>query len=317
MDEARRVVILDELDLWRAEGILDEDEHVMMRSRYVPAPDAALHTPLTPTRAPPSTAAYATHLVGGLLLGASLIALVQFFVPIGIWQPFSALGVGALCAAAAWVAETRRGELAAEAGFAAALLAGASVPFYALSMPLAGLLACGLALFVAVIRRGRTALAVLASVTFFVGAQHAARVDMLAPRPGASEGLYLLALVAFGALLLWHRREAWGGRALSVHAIGIVLATFPFLDALGVTDPGLAALGVGIVLGALFALALRLHVRVMVATTCAMLTLAAVSFAFLALGPALAAIVLLLLGAALVWQAETVKGYFAPSVAAT
>ncbi|HUR68399.1 MAG TPA: hypothetical protein VM370_04075 [Candidatus Thermoplasmatota archaeon] len=264
-----------------------------------------------PPRPPPDETAYATHLAGGLLLGAALVSLVRFFVPVGVGQPVAALGLGALCAAAAYRTEEKRGELVAEAGYAAGLLSAASVPFYAISMPLLGLLAALLAVALTRARRGTSPVALLALATFFVGAQHAARVDLLAPRDGAAELLFLSLLAGYGALLVRQRHARWAGIALAGHGIAIALAIFPLLDALGVTDAGIAALAVGACAGGLLLLALRIGARALVATSSALLTLAALVFAFTALGPALAAIVLLLLGALLVWQAEAVRGYFA------
>lgn len=319
MSVSRRAVILEEIERWRAEGMLDDDEYVFLRSRYDqgrdPRLDSAPDATVAEEASSPSPAAYATHLVGGLLLGAAVVALIQFFVPIGGWQPLAALIVSALAMGAAVVAEMRRGALAAEAGLAAGIVAAGSVPFYAVSPALLGGIAAALAVGVALLRRGRTPLSLLATAAFFVGAQHMARVDLLAAAPAGAEGALMLSLGAFGALLVAHRRERWGGHALALHACAMTLAAFPLLDALGTTDPGVAALAVGGMLGALFLLGLQLDARPLVAVTSAMLTFAAIAFAFLALGPALAAIVLLLLGAVLVWHAETVRGYFAPSAA--
>jgi len=319
MAQTKREIILDEIDRWRGEGLLDEDEYLFMRGRYDQgAPTLALDAPTALDvqarrgRVPsaPTTAAYVTHLVGGILLGAALVALVQFFAPVGIAQPLLALGIAVSCIVAAFVAEAHRGILAAEAGFAAGLMAAGSVPFYAMTLPVLGIVTGILAVGVLLLRRGKTPIALLATVAFFVGAQGAARVDPFAIRAGAGEALFIAALIAFGGILVAQRRERWGGIALGAHGLLLTLATFPLLDSAGVTDPGLAALAIGAVLGLLFLIGLRLDTRPLVATTSATLTLAAIAFAFLALGPALAAIVLLLLGSVLVWQAETVRGYF-------
>lgn len=306
MDDARRSAILDEIEAWRAEGLLEEHEYDFLRERYRTGAGPIARAPYDITDEP----GYATHLVGGLLLGAALIALVQFFVPLSGWQPLAALLLSAACVAAAMLAERQRGPMAAEAAFGAALVAAASVPFYAISPALLGFPAAILAAGATRLRQGRTPLALLAVIAFFLTAQHAMRVDPLSAVHGGP-WLFLAALIGYGALLVRQRAQRWADRALAIHALAIGIAAFPALDALRVTDPGIAALGVGTLLAALFLLGVRLNARPLVATTAALLAVAATAFAFLALGPALAAIVLLLLGALLVWHAEAVKGYFA------
>lgn len=301
MDDARRQAVLDEIEAWRAEGILEDEEYAYLRGRY--ELEASL-------RVASDAPGYATHLLGGTLLGAALIALVHFFVPLGGWQPLAALVLAATTVGAALVGERRRGSLAAEAALAAGLVAAASVPFYAVSPPLLGLLAAIVAVGVTLLRRGTTPLTLLASAAFFLGMQHATRVEPLAAVQGGP-WVFLVALLAYGALLARQRAARWANVALASHAVALAIAAFPALDALRVTDPGLAALGVGTLLALLFLAGLRLDARPLVAVSAALLAIAAGAFAFLSLGPALAAIVLLLVGAVLVWHAEAVKGYFA------
>lgn len=253
---------------------------------------------------------YAVNVTGGVLLGAALAAVVLLFVPIGPAQPLAAFGLALLCIVGVHHVEARRGAGVAEAGLAAALVAAASIPFYVEAPPALGALAAIVAVWVTLVRRGASFLSILSVPAYFVGARHATGTDMLRGSDVLAELAFLLALVAYGALLVGQRHARWARAALAAHALGIVLAVFPFLDALGVTDAGIAALAVATTLGAILALGVRLGERTLVATTGAVLAAAASAFAFLALGPALAAIVLLCTGAALVWQAEKLLGYF-------
>lgn len=252
---------------------------------------------------------YAAHAVGGILLGAALASIVQYFVPRSAWQAGVALLLATLCIASAAFAERTRGTLAAEAGVAAGLIAAGSVPFYDASPAALSAFAALLIVLVALIRRGRTPLALLAVPAFFACARHATGADMLRGRALDAEIVFLLALVAYAALMVRQRTAKWASFALAAQSIALAVATLPLLDALHVTDPGIAALGVGATLGLVFAVGLALHERPTVLMSGALLSFAALAFAFLAMGPALAAIVLLLLGAALVWQADALRGF--------
>lgn len=252
-------------------------------------------------------AAYATHVVGGLLLGAALAAVVQFFVPIGTRQPLAALALALACVLASRAAERRRGEHAAEAGLAAGLVAAATVPFYAVAPAIVGAFAAGLALWITIARRGRTPIALAALACFFVNARHATGAEMLRGSDVLAELAFMASLCAYAVLLVQQRAQRWASHALALHGGGLALAMLPLLDAMRVTDAGVAALAVAATLGALFALGVKLGARPLVATTGALLALAAAAFAFLALGPALAALILLCMGAALVWHAERIR----------
>lgn len=253
-------------------------------------------------------------LVGGLLLGAAAVALILLFVPLSAWQPEAALLASLACFAAARAAERARGERAAEAAFATALAMAGAVPFFAHSPPPLAAVAALVAVSVTLARRGRSPLALVAVPVFYVDARHATGADLLRGSSLLAEIVLLVALLAMLALLVRQRSARWAGIALAAQGIALTTAVFPLLDALGVRDGGIAALAAGAMLGALFAFGLALRTRPLVATTGALLAAAAAAFAFLALGPELAALVLLCSGAALVWKAEAVRGYFrAPS----
>lgn len=256
----------------------------------------------------------AIDLAGGFLLGAALVAVVLLFVPAGAAQPIAAGALGILSIVGVHAAELRRGPRAADAGLAAALVCTASIPFYAGSPAPLGAIAALVAVWVPLVRRAATPLTLLAVPAFFVGARHATGADLLRGASLLRELAFFAALVAFAVFLVRQRgaqRDArWASHALAAHALALALAAFPLMDALGVTDAGVAALGLTATLAALFALGLWLRERPLVATAGSALAVAACAFAFLALGPALAALVLLCLGAALVWQAGSLRGYF-------
>lgn len=257
---------------------------------------------------------FAVHALGGLLLGAATVALVQFFVPTSFWQPIVALALAvAMTALARWI--DRRGDARSALTLRCASLVGAgAVPFFPIAPPPLSALAAFVAVVPLVGRATPVASALLAVPCFFVNARHATGADMLRGDDVVAELIVLAALLGFGALLVRRRAERWGGWALALHAVAIAATTLPLLDAMRVTDAGIAALAVGVALGLLFALGLRLRVRALVTTTAALLAFAAASFAFLALGPALAALVLLCMGGALVWQGEHIRSYLeAPS----
>lgn len=259
--------------------------------------------------------AYAMRLVGALLLGAALVAVAQFFLPVGAAQPWTAILLALLAALAARRVARRRSARAADAPTAIALVCAGAAPFFAVSPPAAGALGAILAALIARAHRGATPLSLLAVACFFVTARHATGAEMLRGSSVASELAFLIALAAYFVLLartttagLAAGTARWADHALALQGAAIALAVLPLLDALRVTDAGIAALAVGATLGALFAVALRLRARPLALATGGLLAFAATSFAFLALGPALASIVLLLIGAAFVWRADHLPG---------
>ena len=258
------------------------------------------------SRAPSRDAAAkgAAHVVGGLLLGAALACLVRFFVPLGPVQPLMALALAAICVSASRLAARHERDERAQAAHAAGLVLAGAIPFFAFSS--AGVSAVGaLLVIVSTLWSGaRSPLALAGVVAFFTSARHATQVDLLAHEGVRSAAAFMLALLAYGALLLALPRGAWRSRATAATGAGVLLAAFPLLDALGATDAGVGALGIGALLATLFAIGMALDERPLAALSGGLLACAAVAFAFLALGPALAAIVLLLAGAATIWQAE-------------
>lgn len=249
------------------------------------------------------------QLVGGLLLGAALVSVVIFFAPEGLAQPLGALVVaGAALAAARLVEERDAG--ASESILAVGLVAAASIPFYETPPAWLGYAAAATCAIAAFTRVRRSPLAIAAVVAFAIDLHHATGVDLFAATHDASVWTLYAGVAAYGALLLAQRASPWARGALAVHAPLLTLALLPVLDHAGVRDAGIAALAVGTQLAVLLAVGVRLDVRPLVASASALLSLAALTFAFLALGPALSAIILLLLGALLVWRAEALRGYF-------
>lgn len=246
------------------------------------------------------------RIVGGVMLGAAVAALVQQFVPSGPLQPIVALFIALLSILSAWRLG-RAGDTADAAGLAAAT----AVPFFPATPAPLGLVVAGLALFVTIAQRGRSPLALLAAATFFVGVRHAAGVDLLLGETALPAVGLFLALAAYGAFVASQRApgDDWSPRAAALVGALLVLCAFPLLDAAGVQDAGIAALCLATLIGALLAAGVALGLRALAATMGAILPVAVLAFALLALGPALAAIVLLCIGSALLWQAEHVRAY--------
>lgn len=265
----------------------------------------AADAPPEPIEGRGGDAGHATRLVGGIMLGAAVAALLQTFVPTGPAQPAIALLVATICILSAWKLGDA-GDIADAAGLAAAL----AVPFYAVSPAPLGLVVAGLALFVTIAQRGRSPLTLLAVAAFFAGVRCAAGVDLLLGDSALPAVALFLALLAYGGYLATLRDGAWSGRATALVGVLLVVAAFPLLDAIGVTDAGIAALCLGTLLGALLALGIALRLRALATTMGAILPVAVLVFALVALGPALAAIVLLCLGSALLWQGEQLRGLF-------
>lgn len=250
------------------------------------------------------------------MLGAAVAALVPLLLPAGPVQALAVLLVATVLILSAWKLG-RVGDAADAAGLGAAL----GVPFLAGSPWPLGLVIAGLAIFVTIAQRGRSPLALLAAATFFVGIRHAVQLDLLAGREAVPAAALFLALVAYGALLAAQaahaapRRAAgaagapWAGIALALVGLLLVLAAFPLLDVAGVTDAGVAALCLGTLIGALLAFGVWTRIRPLATTMGVVLPLSILAFALLALGPALAAIVLVCLGGALLWQAENVRAF--------
>ncbi|HVM44919.1 MAG TPA: hypothetical protein VM582_03195, partial [Candidatus Thermoplasmatota archaeon] len=259
--------------------------------------------------AAPEETAQALRLVGALLVGAALAAVVQLLVPVGFAQPLVAVAIAsALLLAARRL--VRRDAPSSDLLCAIALVACGSTPFYAVSPPGYSAIAAALAVAATLLQRGRTPLALLWIAAFFVNARDAAGAAMLEGAALGAELPFLAALVAYFVLLARRRAARWGERALAAQGLALAVGVFPLLDALGVTDAGIAALGLAVALLVLFALALRLRARSLALTTGGLLAFVGTAFAFLAVGPALAAIALLCVGAAFVWRAERLRGYF-------
>ncbi|HET6403958.1 MAG TPA: hypothetical protein VFH78_04875 [Candidatus Thermoplasmatota archaeon] len=247
-------------------------------------------------------AALPLRLAAGLLVGASVAALVPLVAPATPARALVAFGASALLLVAAHAAEARRAMAAADAALAAALVAGGSIPFHAAVPAPLGALAALVAVWVALVRRD-TPLALLAVPAFFVGARHATGGPMLTGSALLPELAFLVALLSFGALLARQRAARWSSRALAAQGVALALALFPLLDALGVTDAGVAALALTGALTALLAAGVALGERALAATAALLLAFAASAAALLSPGPALVGLALLAGGAALAWRA--------------
>lgn len=266
-------------------------------------------------RRPRSFAADAMQFVGGLLVGAGLVALVLYLdVPEGD-APWWMAGLGALLGAAATFGALRAAPSGlVEAGMAGALVpltvgAGGAIAHDDVTLPsLVALASVG----VLVLRRGAgpSALTAAAAFAFTSAAATVLQEGIFGDEDPVARWLWFATLLGFGALLLVRRERAWIGATLGLYVVplaigcGLVLDLVPDLTSVGME------LGLGAFLGALFALGLAWGVRGLVAGAVAGLTVDAVTFAFDVGGPGTAVVVLLALGGLLVWQAELVRSYF-------
>lgn len=89
--------------------------------------------------------------------------------------------------------------------------------------------------------RGRSPVALVAALAMLVASWRATAVDLLNVSPPWPAFSFFACVAGYGALLLAHRRARWGRIALRAWVVALVLAGFPVLDALGVTDARVAA----------------------------------------------------------------------------
>lgn len=321
-----RDVVLAELDKWRGEGLLSADQHATLRLRSLadPALDAAAAPRELGASANGRTredrgergaqAANWLQLVGGLLLGAALVALVAFLnvaqdAAPGVMLAFGVIALGGGLALAILKGATRMG--LADAALATGLvpLGVASVLGPAHTMPVYGLAAAALAVAALMVRRGQGPIAVLSSVTYALGTFGAIGPELFGGAVG-DRSAWLAALIAYSLLLLVYRRETWSGVAAGLLMLPHAFAFVNVLDAAGVRDSRTEELMLGAYFGAWVATGVWLNVRGLVAGAAGGLTIVAVVFAYDLGGAGPALVLLLVLGGVLVWQAEFVRRYF-------
>ena len=327
----KRAILLEALDAWHAEGALDEHAWKFLSSRYrsgPPEPD--LDAPLVAPRgapdanAPPTTrtqgpqrsfAADAMQFVGGLLVGAALVALVIFLDVSDDAKPWAFLGLGLVLLAPAAAALYRGAPIGlVEAGLAGGLVplvvgAGAAPDQYDIIVPaLVALIAVGVTL----LRRGEGASTLVAmGVYSFATARATILQDGLFGGGGdpTLRWTWLLALLAYMGLLLVWRHRLWALISLAIVVGPIALAFASILDLSHMSSTN-AELVMGAFLGGLLVPGIALGSRGLVAGAAAGLTIDAIAFASTIGGPGTAVILLLALGGLLVWQAEVVRRYF-------
>ena len=310
MADLPRDLLLREIDAWREEGILDERQHATLRARYEGQDAGARRS---------GFAADWLQLVGGLLLGAALVALVAYVVGFdgsdATRRSLALLGLGAVSLLAAIVLHIARG--ADKPGLVDALLAAALVPA-AVSAPSANepalrwiaALALVPPLAALALRRGRSPVTALATVGFALASFFTIGDEIFSSSAGARPFLWETLLLAYGALLLAWRREGWTSVSLALLVLPLALALVAMLNSADVDGSHAIELWMGAYLGAILGLGVALGQRGLVAGAAAGLTIDAVVFAA-DLGGALSALlVLAALGGLLVWQAEVVRGYF-------
>lgn len=309
MDENARRALIAELDKWRQEGVITSEQQETLRARY--------STPIEPDGSETESesrglaASAWFQLVGGLLLGAGLIALVVF---LELQEPASGyvmMGLGVLALAAGYAAHQtapeRRG--LSDAALAAGLVAvGVASPVASNSNPWVALLGAALGALVFAWRRGASPVAVAAAAVFVSGTFSFANSSLFTS-DDASAFVAWGALLAFGAFMLVWRAEFWTNVALAPYVGAIAVSFFMVLDAVNVSGSEATELWLGAHFAILFGIGIYLGARGLAIGGAAGLTIDAVVFAF-DVGGALTAVVLLLtLGGILVWQAELVRNY--------
>lgn len=327
----RRRILADALDEWRASEALDEPTHARLRGaldRAPPSPD--LDEDLAVTASAPagpgapgtgrSFAADAMQFVGGLLLGAAIIALTVFLdVPDDV-APWVLVLSGALLVAAGLAAASRglRGSLvdaALAAGLVPLVVGGIQSITGSVDRAPVGvlpILATLLAGSIAPLRRGEgpgTFLGVLAFTIMSWAAVFQGENAFFSDPAALPRFLWLAVLLVYGALLLLWRSRVWVGATLGFYVAPLTLAFANILDLWPLTSLG-TEVALGVFLGALVVAGVALGARGLVAGASAGLTIDAVVFAFDLGGAGVAVVVLLSLGGLLVWQAEVVRRYF-------
>lgn len=327
----RRGIVMDALDRWRDEGVLTVEEHARLIARASAEPaawdDTLPHEHATRADTGGATAhvsaedrgSFAVNsmqFVGGLLLGAALVALTFFLNLEGTAAAWTLLGLGAAAVgggmAMHYLAPGRNG--LEEAMFGAGLVAVAVAPFQNGETIMIGLLGMALAIASLVVRRGDGPTVVVAGAAYVSASFAALGPDFFGSDVTQSYMLWWLAVVAYGLLMLVWRTRSWTSAALGLYVLPLVLSFGPVLDQwgrqLGIESSTFVQLVIGAYLGIWFAVGIALGIRGLVAGAAAGLTIDAVVFAADLGGPGTAVVVLVLLGGLLVWQAEFLRAYF-------
>lgn len=332
----KRGMLLDEIDQWREEGILDEHTHRVLRSRYEntvrsPEMDREIFAPISAVKAPPgaptdaapessaaprSFAADSMQFVGGLLVGAGLVALV-IFLDLQASAPYILLLLGALLLAPAMVGAFR----GSHPGLVEAGLAGGLVPMlvgvarsmdFPASDLVVPLLVAVVCIGVVALRRGEGASTLVAGGGF---AWTLAAATVLRDRGtfGSAEQatLWFLSLCAFAVLLAVWRGKRWTEITLAVLVLPATIALVLLLQPYELAYLG-TQLAIAVWLAPVLALGILFRSRGLVTGAAAGLTLDAIAFSFEVGGAGTAVVVLLALGGLLVWQAEAVRRYYRP-----
>ncbi|HEX2021512.1 MAG TPA: hypothetical protein VHH36_02285 [Candidatus Thermoplasmatota archaeon] len=325
---SRRRIVLDALDRWVAEGRIDEATYLRLRSATEDEKDAALDEALA--HSPADTggrggfAMVALQLVGGLLLGAALIAFVVF---LGLRDATAAwamllfgilpLGVGVGLHLLARGGDER---LQARDGLIEALFAAGLVPIAGSptaidtgvpQLKLVGLLAAAICAASYLLRRGRGPSALLAGGGYSFAILATLMPGLFGSANAADAYLLWGLLLAFGGVLLYFRHEAWTSFGLGLYVGPLCLAFFIVVHEVWQLEGDLALQGAfAVYLGLLLGVGILLGDRGLVAGSAAGLTIDAVAFAFELGGAGTAVVFLLILGGLLVWQAEFLRNYF-------
>lgn len=314
--------ILEQLDRWRAEGLVSDEQHGILAADARESADARMGDTVdadevggaggyVPRDDRGSFAADALQFVGGLLLGAALVALTVFLDLEGDAAEWTLVGLGALGIAAGaalhYLAPDRNG--VEEALMAAGLVAVGVSAAAANDGRAVAVLGMMLAIAALVVRQGRGPTVVVAGAAFVAASFAAAGPEFFGARQAPPEFWWLL-LVGYGALMLVWRKQPWTSAALGLYVLPLTLSFADLIDSWGVRDTLTTELVLGVYLGALLALGIALGIRGLVAGAAAGLTIDAVTFAADLGGAGTAVVVLLVLGGLLVWQAEFLRAYF-------
>lgn len=319
----RRAIILEELRRWRAEGVIDEDTARFLEARYhgddAGAPPVHPAARAATTAAPRSGfAAGALQFVGGLLLGAALVALVIFLDVDDDVAPWLLFAMGA---AVASVGLALHAFMPERDGLGEALLSAGLVPIVVAatftfdqggtSGMLVASLAAAVAVAVHVLRKGRGPSIVVAGAGFTLASFAVADVQLFFGEPEPLRRfLWLAGLLAYLGLLLVWRRETWSTVGLALFVAPLTVGFLLILDVFDVQGAAAIELLLGGWLAIFVGIGVWLRNRGLVTGAAAGLTIDAVAFAFELGGPGTAVVVLLALGGLLVWQAEIVRAWF-------
>lgn len=318
----RREAILEELDRWRDAGLIPSELHgtLVARTASDARLDEGLGSPSAAEGAPAPTglagrgrsAVEALQLVGGLFLGAGLIALASFLdlaTPLG--AHLLLVAGGALVAMGiALTRLTPRREGLEEAALAAGIVAmAATFPFT--DSWVHGLATALVMIVLHVARKGEGASTLLGAIAYGVSV-----ISFIANLGGENARVGSLTLLGLllpmAALLAWHRSKEMSHAVLALYLHAIAAAVVFVATAHDVRSDTAVQLILGAYYGGAMMLGAFFGLRSVVGSAAAGLAIDAVVFAFDVGGPGTAVVLLLAFGGLLVWQAEFLRRYFAP-----